>query len=469
MQYRHFPAPRLWRLLCLAAAACGLAACGNLNSIHRTLDTASGTGALIDAKQRAIIVSQRSDEVLQREVVTEPVKAAADGGAKNGMPATPGAGDKASVATAAVTTREWGSEKRYVACAEPSPDAMSAYAAQFAGELAMSPQGADGTNRSAAIKGALQEAAAFIGMRTPSIQLLRDAMYRVCEAYANGAIDSDQYELLMRRYQRQIVAMMAIESLTQAGRVPAITLTTQGSTGGERALSEWMGEIKNQQELSDKQQKVAEDKGTESGNLTKEIGDLEKELKQDGLKDEQKTAIQQKIGAAKSKKLQADAAKQAAEADMRRANARIASLQDHMAGGASLTGRTAADVASATATTSAQIIAAAAPTVQHIANQVLDVDDTAALCFIHYKRPEKNPQDSALRGLCDTHMTYMKAVRDLRTQVLAACVKRAGSDADKLGQCAGILASEPKGDPGAARTTNTPTGAKTMGNDNLFK
>lgn len=428
----HAPAPRLWRLLCLAAAACGLAACGNLNSIHRTLDTASGNGVLIDAKQRAIIVSQRSDEVTSNDQTSQR-------------------------------------EKRYIACAEPSPDAMSAYAAQFAGELAMSPQGADGTNRSAAIKGALQEAAAFIGMRTPSIQLLRDAMYRVCEAYANGAIDSDQYELLMRRYQRQIVAMMAIESLTQAGRVPAITLTTQGSTGGERALSEWMGEIKNQQELSDKQQKVAEDKGTESGNLTKEIGDLEKELKQDGLKDEQKTAIQQKIGAAKSKKLQADAAKQAAEADMRRANARIASLQDHMAGGASLTGRTAADVASATATTSAQIIAAAAPTVQHIANQVLDVDDTAALCFIHYKRPEKNPQDSALRGLCDTHMTYMKAVRDLRTQVLDACVKRAGSDADKLGQCAGILASEPKGDPGAARTTNTPTGAKTMGNDNLFK
>ena len=26
----HAPAPRLWRLLCLAAAACGLAACGNL-------------------------------------------------------------------------------------------------------------------------------------------------------------------------------------------------------------------------------------------------------------------------------------------------------------------------------------------------------------------------------------------------------------------------------------------------------
>lgn len=96
----HALAPRLWRLLCLAAAACGLAACGNLHSIHRTLDTASGTGVLIDARQRAIIVSQRSDEVTSNEQTSQR-------------------------------------EKRYIACAEPSPDAMSAHAAEFSAELAM--------------------------------------------------------------------------------------------------------------------------------------------------------------------------------------------------------------------------------------------------------------------------------------------------------------------------------------------
>lgn len=41
-------------------------------------------------------------------------------------------------------------------------------------------------------------------------------MFRVCEAYVNGGIDDSQYELLMRRYQRHIVAMMVIEQLTQA-------------------------------------------------------------------------------------------------------------------------------------------------------------------------------------------------------------------------------------------------------------
>lgn len=154
---KHQKYPSRWLPgLCIAVVGGLLAGCGNLNSIHRPLHTASGTGALIDAKRRAIIVSQRTDVV---EVTRTPAATPM----KDALP-------------------------RYVACAEPSPDAMSAYAAEFAAELALSPLGTDGTNRSAAVKGALQEAAAFIGMRTPSIQLLRDAMYRVCEAYANGAI-----------------------------------------------------------------------------------------------------------------------------------------------------------------------------------------------------------------------------------------------------------------------------------------
>lgn len=213
----HAPAPRLWRLLCLAAAACGLAACGNLNSIHRTLDTASGNGVLIDAKQRAIIVSQRSDVVTVNRMVEQA----------KGQPLKLEKVDEI--------------QRRYIVCGEPSPDAMSAYAAEFSAELAKS--SADGGNRSAAIKGALQEAAAFIGMRTPSIQLLRDSMYRTCEAYANGGSQSE-YELAMRRYQRYTVAMMAIEQLTQAGRVPSITLATEGGVNGERPLSEWTDEIK---------------------------------------------------------------------------------------------------------------------------------------------------------------------------------------------------------------------------------
>ena len=255
---------RPWLLAVLAAAGVALAGCGNLNSIHRPLHTASGTGALIDAKQRAIVVGERVDV--------------------NG-------------------------NRRYVACAEPSPDAMSAYAAEFAGELAMSPLGSDGTNRSAAVKGALQEAAAFIGMRTPSIQLLRDAMYRTCEAYANGSIDKGQYELAMRRYQRYTVAMMAIEQLTQAGRVPPVTLTTEGGVNGERPLSEWTDEIKRQQGLQAKQEAAA----------TKADADLK--AAEEALGKNAQDAAAQKA------KADAQAAKTVAQAEAARTKTIIAALE----------------------------------------------------------------------------------------------------------------------------------------------
>lgn len=449
------PPPQRWLpALCIAAAG-ALTGCSYLH-------TTGGTGALLKAEERAILVMERTDPaavntVTRRKewtygtpqggtVPAQPVsgqqaESPQDGqkaeAPQDGQPAAaqqqqqlPSGGNITHYTEVHETARP---ATRYVACAEPSPDVMTAYAAQFAAGLSKTTP--EGGKMSAEAKAALQQAAAFIGMRTPSIQLLRDAMYRVCEAYANGAVDSDQYELFMRRYQRQIVAMMAIESLAQVGRAPAITLTTQASTGGERALSEWMGEIKTQQELQDKHQKVADAKGAESKQLGEEIESLEKDLGKDGLKDADKQALQKKLTAAKEAQQKADAAKNAAEAEVRWVKARIASLQDHMAGGASLTGRTAAEVAQATATTSAQLVEAAAPTVLQIASRVLDVDDTAALCFIHYKRGPKGPQDNALHELCNKHMKYMQTAWDTRTQTLEACTRDAGGDRAKLEKC----------------------------------
>ncbi len=463
------PPPQRWLpALCIAAAG-ALTGCSYLH-------TTGGTGALLKAEERAILVMERADPAAVKTVTrrkewtygtpqggTVPAQPATGQKAESPQDGQPAAAQQQLPPAQNITHYTEAHETarpatRYVACAEPSPDVMTAYAAQFAAGLSKTTP--EGGKMSAEAKAALQQAAAFIGMRTPSIQLLRDAMYRVCEAYANGAVDSDQYELFMRRYQRQIVAMMAIESLAQVGRAPAITLTTQASTGGERALSEWMAEIKTQQELQDKHQKVADAKGAESKQLGEEIEGLEKDLGKDGLKDADKQALQKKLTAAKEAQQKADTAKKAAEAEVRWVKARIASLQDHMAGGASLTGRTAAEVAQATATTSAQLVEAAAPTVLQIASRVLDVDDTAALCFIHYKREPKEPQGSALRGLCDTHMKYMQDVRDVRTKVLDACVKKAGDDGDKLGRCVGLATSLSK--DVMATATTLPIAAQTF-------
>ena len=64
-------------------------------------------------------------------------------------------------------------------CAEPSPDAMSAYASSIGLGLRVSPTTA------ASAAEALQSYAGSIGLRTQSITLMRDALYRMCEASNN--------------------------------------------------------------------------------------------------------------------------------------------------------------------------------------------------------------------------------------------------------------------------------------------
>jgi len=95
-------------------------------------------------------------------------------------------------------------------CAEPSPDAMAAYAASL-GLGASAP-----AKGSASISGAGQSNAASIGLRTQSITLMRDALYRMCEAYANGGVGDAQVVTLLNRSQDLTAVILAVEQLTGA-------------------------------------------------------------------------------------------------------------------------------------------------------------------------------------------------------------------------------------------------------------
>ncbi len=66
-----------------------------------------------------------------------------------------------------------------------------------------------------AAEGGVSEAAANIGLRTQTIQTLRDGFYRVCEAYMNG-LSEEQYSIMLRRFQTNMIALLAIEQLTGA-------------------------------------------------------------------------------------------------------------------------------------------------------------------------------------------------------------------------------------------------------------
>ncbi|MHA7900407.1 MAG: hypothetical protein ACX94B_11115 [Henriciella sp.] len=161
----------MFRISMLALSALCLSACasvGNLAAVNKKETLGSGlngkgfapAGVFIDAEQRAVLSNKRSDKDIR------------------------------------------------VVCAEPAPDALSAIAAQAGVSVS------DISNAVSA-EGGVSEAAANIGLRTQTIQTLRDGFYRVCEAYMNG-LSEEQYSIMLRRFQTNMIALLAIEQLTGA-------------------------------------------------------------------------------------------------------------------------------------------------------------------------------------------------------------------------------------------------------------
>ena len=114
-------------------------------------------------------------------------------------------------------------------CAEPSPDALVATATALSGH---------GEAAGKAIEAAFSQSnsVASIGLRTQSIQLLRDAYYRVCEGYMNGGLDQVSFESLQRRYQNHMIAFLAVEQLTGATVAVQAKVDTTAKAEYEGAL-----------------------------------------------------------------------------------------------------------------------------------------------------------------------------------------------------------------------------------------
>jgi hypothetical protein len=75
-------------------------------------------------------------------------------------------------------------------CAEPSPDATATIVTEIAANLAAkrAGQGTDGS-----INPLNQGAVIEIFQRSQGVQVIRESMYRLCEAFSNGAIDGSAY------------------------------------------------------------------------------------------------------------------------------------------------------------------------------------------------------------------------------------------------------------------------------------
>lgn len=115
-------------------------------------------------------------------------------------------------------------------CAEPSPDALAAYAS------ALGLSGSKLPSSSVAASGALNSMAGSIGLRTQSITLMRDTLYRTCEASLNGRISDSQVAVLMARSQDLTAVILAIEQLTGAVAAPPITLAGSGNASAANTM-----------------------------------------------------------------------------------------------------------------------------------------------------------------------------------------------------------------------------------------
>lgn len=144
------------------------------NGTFNSFNVTTPTSVTIDANQRAIISTSRTE--------------ASDG----------------NLSAIAYT--------RYIVCAEPNPDALVA----TAGSLSTEQEGdfGDAATIMASLFSEYEQSVNKLGNRNDTIQLLRDGLFRTCEAYQNRAIDETEYSLLANKYANIMVILLAIEKLT---------------------------------------------------------------------------------------------------------------------------------------------------------------------------------------------------------------------------------------------------------------
>ncbi len=120
-----------------------------------------------------------------------------------------------------------GSKIERVVCAEPSPDVAQAVSSSISAAFEKTGAGGQGLSVDAAAK--FGESVAQLGERMAVIQLIRDKMYRACEAYANGAVDKAAYTLMLARLDKTMVTLLSQEMAAGAfGRALAVAYSSPG-------------------------------------------------------------------------------------------------------------------------------------------------------------------------------------------------------------------------------------------------
>jgi hypothetical protein len=265
-----------------------------------------------------------------------------------------------------------------VLCAEPSPDAMGAAAASMAAEANYKGE------VSAGLSLAIAESVANVGLRTQSIQLLRDGMYRLCEAYQSGALGQQDYSIMQRRYQANMLALLAIEQLTGTVKPPTVALTSKSGSSLANEIVAGM--------------KIKDAKVAEKNKLVAARDKAAADLKAlEGQAETEETA-------AKKKELQNTIASN--NASIANLDADIARLNRGMDGPSSLnaSAETMDSVGAdgQVAKPDEATIKAVADAVVHITDSITSADHSGSMCFEMLRRPAPNGgHNRALVKFCE--------------------------------------------------------------------
>ncbi len=137
-----------------------------------------------------------------------------------------------------------GGAGRTVVCAEPQPDALRAIAHELAAraEATGGPAGGGEARAQGELSAAAREAIASLGSRTPTVQLMRDTLYRACEGVMNGILKEQHVEFVASRIDNVMIGLHAIDGLTGMAAAPTVAIgtlnaarTTESGTTAEGA------------------------------------------------------------------------------------------------------------------------------------------------------------------------------------------------------------------------------------------
>ncbi|ABB76114.1 hypothetical protein SAMN05216403_14316 [Nitrosospira multiformis ATCC 25196] len=176
-------------------------------------NTPGGNPSLItDAKQRAII-NTKADVGIRR---------------------SSGKSDGSSDTSSANTDHVIKNHPTRIICAEPSPDVAQAISAAFTAAAKVDIKASEIKNisGSGSVGSSYASSIAQLGARLSTVQLLRDKMYRACEAFQNGAISDTSYTLMLARFDKTMASMLASEIAAGAFGQKLAALGSSASTKG---------------------------------------------------------------------------------------------------------------------------------------------------------------------------------------------------------------------------------------------